>query len=518
MRNFCILFAMLLFSFCAKAQDVNWSEDIAPIIFNKCTECHRQGEIGPMPFTNYGEVAGYGSLIEFVTSSGYMPPWSPEPGYGELAGERILSSEEKQLISDWVDAGMPQGDLALQPPMPEFPEGSQVGVPDLILTMDEAYTHEGDLTDQYQVFVLETGLTEDRDIKAIEVRPGNNAIAHHAILGVDNSGQAAALAAEDEDYGYESFGGFGFNPVDPFLGAWVPGAAPVIYPNTIGKQLLAGSDLLVQMHYGPTSIDESDQTTVNIFFADEPVDRYVQTFPINPFDLDEPFVLPPNEVSTFHGQIEVPTDISLLGIAPHCHLLGKSWEVYATSPDLNDTIPLISIPDWDFNWQGFYTYEQIQHIPAGYTVHAIATYDNTASNPFNPSDPPQWSSWGEGTEDEMYLVYLSLIPYQPGDEDTVLSLNENLQGIQPIENRIYSAYPNPADDQVTVAFSLAQPGTVSLEVLDVKGQLTPVGTDTFMLPMGHHRRTFNVSQLAPGRYTIVLSHEGGRSVKSLVVR
>lgn len=509
---------MFSFTFCAKAQDVNWSEDIAPIIFNNCTECHRQGEIGPMPFTNYGEVAGYGSLVEFVTESHYMPPWTPEPGYGELAGERTLSSEEIQLISDWVDAGMPQGDPGLQPPLPEYPEGSQVGVPDLVLTMDEAYVHGGDLTDQYQVFVLETGLTQDRDIKAIEVRPENNAIAHHAILGVDITGQAAQLAAQDENYGYESFGGFGFSPIDPFLGAWVPGSAPVIYPSTIGKTLYAGSDLLMQMHYGPTSIDESDQTTVNVFFADEPIQRYVQTFPISPYDLDVPFVIPPNELTTFHGQIEMPTDVSLLGIAPHAHLLGKDWDVFATSPDLNDTIPLIRIPEWDFNWQGFYTYEHLQHIPAGYTIHAIATYDNTVENPFNPSDPPQWSSWGEGTEDEMYLVYLSLIPYLEGDEDTVLSLNENLEGIQPVENRIYSAFPNPADEQVTIAFSLAQPGKATIAVMDARGRLTSVFSETSSLPSGHHQRTLNVQDLSSGRYTVVLTTEAGRSVKSLLIR
>ncbi len=383
--------------------------------------------------------------------------------------------------------------------------------------MDEAYTHGGDLTDQYQVFVLETGLTEDRDIKAIEVRPGNNAIAHHAILGVDTTGQAASLAEQDEEYGYESFGGFGFNPTDPFLGAWVPGAAPVIYPSTIGKKLFADSDILIQMHYGPTSIDESDQTTVNVFFADEPIERLVQTFPITPTHLDQPFVIPPNEVTTFHGEIEVPTDISLLGVAPHCHLLGKDWDVYAVSPDQTDTIPLIRIPEWDFNWQGFYTYEQLQHIPAGYTVHAIASYDNTLNNPFNPSDPPQWSYWGEGTEDEMYLVYLSLIPYEEGDENTVLSLNENLDGIRPIENRIYSVFPNPADEQCKVAFSLATAEAVSLEVFNLTGKLVYISEVTNTLPAGHHQQTIDVSHLTAGRYTVVLTAGDSRSVQSLVI-
>ena len=174
------------------------------------------------------------------------------------------------------------------------------------------------------------------------------------------------------------------------------------------------------MHYGPSPIEESDLSEVNVFFSEVPIEREVITAIMGPQHLDAPFILPPNQVSSFHGTLPVNQDVSLINIAPHCHLIGASWLVYATSPNNQDTIPLISIPSWDFNWQGFFTFPHLTKIPQGYTLHGEATYDNTANNPFNPNDPPQWVSFGEGTEDEMFFVFMDLVPYQEGDEDVAL--------------------------------------------------------------------------------------------------
>ncbi|MGB1573944.1 MAG: hypothetical protein ACPG85_06655, partial [Flavobacteriales bacterium] len=380
----------------------------------------REGEIGPMPFTTYAEVAAYGEFIEYVTSIGYMPPWTPDPEYSHFVGEKVLTAEELETLSDWVSAGKPEGDPAANPGLPDFPSGSQIGEPDHVLTMAEPYVHDGDMTDEYRVFVLPTEFGEDASIRALEVMPGNHTIAHHAILGLDDSGQAAALDAGDPEPGYEGFGGFGFAALSSFFGAWVPGALPVDYPPGIGRSIPEGADLLVQMHYGPSAISESDQTEVNVFLTEEPIEREVTTAIMGPQHLDVPFILPPDQISSFHGTFPVAADVSLINIAPHCHLIGASWLVYATSPDNQDTIPLISIPEWDFNWQGFFTFPTLTKIPQGYTLHGEATYDNTASNPFNPNDPPAWVSFGEGTEDEMFFVFLDYVEYQEGDEDISL--------------------------------------------------------------------------------------------------
>ena len=411
-----LLSTLLGSSFVGQAQSVTFHADVAPIIYAHCTECHRVGEIGPMPLTTYDEVFVYGEFIEYVTATDYMPPWTPDDTYSHFVGERVLTDDEKATLSAWVAAGKPEGNPADNPGIPSFPDGSQIGTPDMVLPMAESYTHGGDMTDQYQVFVLPADPDNDLAIRALEVRPGNRTVSHHAILGLDVTGTAVNLDAQDPEPGYESFGGFGFSAESNFFGAWVPGALTLEYPPGIGRVIPAGADLLLQMHYGPSPIEETDLTEVNVFFAEEPIEREVETGIMGPQHLDQFFFLPANQERTFHGTMDVAADLSLLSVAPHCHLIGVSWEVYATSPNNQDTIPLISIPSWDFNWQGFFTFPTLTKIPAGYTLHGIASYDNTSANPFNPNDPPQNVTFGEGTTDEMFFVFFDYVLYEEGDE------------------------------------------------------------------------------------------------------
>ena len=432
--RFFFRYLLVLSPVLVQAQSVTYHADVAPIIFNHCTECHREGEIGPMPLTTFEEVFAYGEFIEYVTATDYMPPWTPDENVSHFVGERVLTLAEKQILSDWVAQGKPEGDPADNPGIPTFPEGSQIGTPDMVLSMPQAYDHGGDMTDQYQVFVLPADPNNDLSIRALEVRPGNRNVAHHAILGLDISGTAANLDAQDPDLGYESFGSFGFEAESNFFGGWVPGAMTVEYPPGIGRTVPAGADVLLQMHYGPSSIDESDQTEINVFFSQEPIEREVQTTSMGPQHLDQFFFLPANQVRTFHGTMDVAADVSLISIVPHCHLIGVSWDVFATSPNNQDTIPLISIPSWDFNWQGFFTFPSLTKIPSGYTLHGIASYDNTSANPFNPNSPPQNVTFGEGTTDEMFFVFFDYVLYEEGDEQISLEpaanagCNEDLDG------------------------------------------------------------------------------------------
>ncbi len=413
---------------------------------------------------------------------------------------------------------MPQGNPDLEPPLPIFPTGSQVGVPDLVLSMSQAYEHQGTNTDQYQIFVLPTGLTEDKDIEAIEVRADNKEICHHAILGVDTTGTAAELDAADPEYGYTQFGGFGFDPADDFLSAWVPGAAPIVYPTTIGKKLYAGSDLLVQMHYGPTPVEEMDQTEVNIFFSEDPIQRYIITYPISPTDVEEAFLIPPNQMKTFHGIVDVPIAISLLSIAPHAHLLGDSWEAYAVSPDALDTIPLISVPEYSFNWQGSYSYPNLLKIPAGYKIHCFGTYDNTAANELNPNDPPQWMWWGESTTDEMYLCYLQFVWYNNGDENiSQATLNEDDMMVYE-KTQLFPGYPNPAGDVFNVAYTLSAASRVSLSLYDAQGKRVMDAVTDAPRAQGKHRETLDIKALPAGIYMYQLNTGDTELSGQMVVR
>lgn len=510
--------SLLLLGICKLATaQVNYSEHIAPIIYNHCTKCHRDGEIGPMPLTNYSEVSANGSMIAYVTDIKYMPPWRPDNTYTHFIGENVLTDEEIDLIGSWVSNGMPQGNPDLEPDPPVFPTGSQVGVPDLIITMDEPYQHQGNNVDQYQIFVLPTSLTEDKDVSAIEVRADNKSICHHAILGLDTTGTAQGLDADDTEYGYTEFGGFGFDPVDPFFSAWVPGATPLVYPPTLGKKLYAGSDLLLQMHYGPSATPQTDQTSVNIFYADDPIQRYIITYPVSLQDLDVPFLIPPNEVKSFHGTVAVPFGVSLIGIAPHAHLLGKSYEVYAVSANQQDTINLIKIPEWNFNWQGLYAYPNPKHIPAGYTVHCIGTFDNTTNNPLNPNDPPQYVWWGESTSDEMYLCYLQFVFYQNGDENISLAVEDsNTNLIYPV-HQLFPSYPNPTNDKFTIGYSLGSPDKVDLVLYDSNGRLVKQILSGANRPPGRFKETISVDDLAPGIYIYQLRTKGFEQSARLII-
>jgi len=511
-----LILALLLPTHSLMAQ-VTFSEHIAPIVFDHCVSCHRAGEIGPMPLTTYSQVASLGSMVEYVTQIRYMPPWRPDPQYSSFRDENWLSDEQIGLISEWVNTGMPQGNPALMPPLPVFPEGSQIGEPDLVLTMEQPFTHLGNNSDMYQVFVIPTGLTQDRDVEAIEVRADNKNICHHAILGLDVSGTAQQLDAQSPEYGYTQFGGFGFNPQDPFFGAWVPGASPLEYPPSIGKKILADSDLLLQMHYGPSSINQTDQSSVNIFFSQNPIQRYVQTYAMMPQHLEQLFIIPPGQVKTFHGKFTTPINVSLIGVAPHAHLLGKSFESFATSPNNQDTIPLIRIPEWSFNWQGFYAYPGLKKVPAGYTIHYVGTYDNTSSNPFNPNNPPQYVSWGEGTSDEMYLCFIQYVPYLPGDEDISLSAESDTHMMVYPKTQFFPSYPNPAADQITVGFSLASAERVSLVLMDGQGREVKRILNQVSRSSGRYTQTIDLDGLASGPYLCQLITTSGIYTQRIVI-
>ena len=224
-----ILFFFLITNFIIGQTFVEVSE----IIYNKCASCHRSGESGPMSFTNYSEVVSMGSMIEYVTQSGYMPPWPPDQGYSSLLDEHFLTDEEKQVISDWVLNGMPQGDPMQEAEMPAFSEGSAIGEPDYVFELEEEYFIEGNNLDDYRVFVFQTNFTEDTYIKAIEFRPDNREAVHHALMMADVTGTGALQDAESpEILGYEAFGGFNLEGVSPneyvFLGGYAPGMNPIV--------------------------------------------------------------------------------------------------------------------------------------------------------------------------------------------------------------------------------------------------------------------------------------------------
>jgi hypothetical protein len=522
-KIFTVLIAFVLISQSGSAQNLTFAEHIAPIIYEHCTSCHRSGEIAPFPLTNYQEVADWGSMIQYVTQIGYMPPWKPDPNYRTYQRENYLSADEKQKISDWVDQGMPEGNPALTPNPPVFPSGSQVGVPDLVVSFSQSYLHQGNNQDEYRYFVIPTGLTEDKNIRAMEFRPGNKQIVHHALIWEDTTGAAAAADAATPEYGYTGGQGSAADLNQVQLPGYVPGQSPIIFSQGITQRLHAGADLKIQMHYAPTAADESDSSSINIFFETGQANRLLQGYIMTPLGstlVNGPFVMPPNQTREFHGVFNVPFAVSLYGIAPHCHKLGTHWTVYAVTPQ-NDTINLIKINDWDFNWQGAYQFKQLLKIPAGSVLHAFAGYDNTTNNPSNPNNPPQTVTWGEGTSDEMFYLPFLYLPYQAGDENIIFE-EENPVGITPnvisTKNKLYPIFPSPAHDVSRYGFTLETAGTVEISLLSLDGKLVskPVSA-RFHLP-GYHINDLDLSQVPSGVYLLEMNKDGERQCQKLVVQ
>ena len=489
----------------SQAQSVNWATDVAPILYEHCVGCHRDGGIGHFSLIGYGNAFSKRYSIQDKTGSRQMPPWKPDPAYRHYTHENRLTDAEIQRISDWVDAGAPSGDLGQAPPDPEFSQGSSVGEPDHVVSTP-FYTVTA-TEDEYRCFVIPNGLTQASFLRGLEAIPGNHQMVHHILIYEDTTGQAQVLDSQTPEAGYVNFGGPGVNGAR-LVGAWVPGAQTVLLPPFMGVKLTPGADLIVQMHYPAGVTGMSDVTTLNFFFT--PTNQNIRAVTLapllnhSPFSLQNwPLSIPANTTKNYHATFNVPITGSVISVAPHMHLIGRSITSFAVTPQ-GDTLPFIRINDWDFHWQGSYTFQKVQRVPASSKLHAYATYDNTTDNPHQPSDPPQNVVQGEATTDEMMLVYFAYMAYQPGDENIVLDSVLLSTGVPEIADnqsvRNMSVFPNPVRDVLNVQFDLVEKTEPDFRIVDATGKIVHSVHDTGVLAPGTHRKQFNIGFLPPGPY------------------
>lgn len=419
--------ALLLFSLPLCADSVTFSKDIAPILFQYCAPCHRPHEIGPFSLLTYQDARKRAAQIVRLTQRRYMPPWPPEPGHGDFAGARRLTEEQIALLARWVESGTPEGDPAALPPLPRFTEGWQLGQPDLVLHMSQPYQLAADGADVFRNFVIPVSLKETKYIRAMELRPGDKRVVHHANLIVDRS---RLLRRRDGQDGQPGFAGMDvetevsgeFDPDSHFL-FWKPGSPPEEEPADMAWKLDAGSDLIVNLHLRPSGKPETVQVAVGLYFADHPPTRFPMLLQL---EHDGAIDIPPGAaqfVVTDH--LKLPVDVDLLAIYPHAHYLGKQVEAWAELPG-GGRRSLLRINDWDINWQATYTYRQPVALPAGTTVAMRISYDNTAQNPRNPSSPPKRVRSGNRSEDEMGHVWLQVLPKRDDGDDPRLLLQQAL--------------------------------------------------------------------------------------------
>ena len=383
------------------ARATTYATDIAPILDKNCVSCHRPGQVAPFSLIGYDNAKKWASTIVAVTKTKRMPPWKAVQGFGEFLDENRLSNEQIEAISNWEKAGMPRGDKALEPKPRTFSSEWAIGAPDLIVSANKPFKIGAEGNDVYRNFVIPTNFKETRWVSGIDVRPGNPKVVHHVIAFLDDKDRAKRQEdnTKDGQEGYSSWGGgVGFEP-DGSFGGWAPGVRARKSNGETAFELKPGTTIVMQVHYHKSGKPEEDQTKLGLYFAKEKPKQVLKlAWLANPL-----FKLKAGEKDQkVELNITLPADITLHGVMPHMHMLGRSMKATATLPD-GKLVPLIYIDDWDFNWQLTYAYKQPIRLPKGTKIYIEAVYDNSAENPRNPHSPPKQITWGEQTTDEMML-------------------------------------------------------------------------------------------------------------------
>ena len=372
----------------AQAPDVTFAKDVASILQEKCEACHRTGQMAPMSLTTYAEVRPWARAIRTKVVAGDMPPWhmSKTTGIQKFVNDISLTTEQIDTIVRWVDAGAPLGDPDDLPPTREWPSGERWRVgsllgrdPDLIVT-STPWTQPAEGQDQWWQPVVDSGMTEDRWIKAVEVRPTieGRRIVHH--------GNSA-------------------------LAEFAVGKAGEIYPDDTGRLLKAGEKVRFDIHYHSVGEEITDYLSIGVwFYPKDVVPKYVvKHSPMGVFQAMDTFDLPPHTVTKHHAFIPLETATRILSYQPHMHVRGKSMSLEAIYP--TGRVEMLSyVENFNFNWHVNYVYanDVAPLLPAGTMIKLTAWHDNTAGNRANP-DPTQWVGWGQRSYDDMYHAHVRYI-------------------------------------------------------------------------------------------------------------
>jgi hypothetical protein len=391
---------------------VTFNRQIAPIIYQNCSSCHRPGEAAPFSFLSYNDVVKKANTIAKVITSHIMPPWKAEPASYPYRDERRLTTEQIALIQTWVKNGMPEGDAADKIEPPKFASGWQLGEPDLIVEMPAAYHVPADGPDIYRNIAVPLGLTEDKWITAIDMRPSARSVVHHVLYSADPHGLAHERAQQGNEPG---FSGMRTGASIP-LGGWAVGAQPHFFPEGLALKVPKGSDLVIQYHFHPTGKPEAEKSVIGLYFAKKPPTRTLTGIQMPPhYSLFSGLDIPAGEKDfVIRDSYTLPIAMDGVGVSAHAHYIAKQLKMTATLPN-GEVKTLLWIKDWDFAWQDKYYFQQFVPLPAGTRLDAEIHWDNSADNPRNPASPPVRVQWGEETKDEMGSISLIAVPHDESD-------------------------------------------------------------------------------------------------------
>jgi Secretion system C-terminal sorting domain/Copper type II ascorbate-dependent monooxygenase, C-terminal domain len=511
-----LLLTGLYFGHQAQAQTFN--QDIAPIMFSKCTSCHNpNGANSGRPFTNYLEVSGSSHSIASYVGAGLMPPWPPDTTYNTFLHqhERTLTEVEKNKIMQWVTNGVPEG-TGTAPVCPSYTTSNRLaGKADLVVGTGLVKSNASPSnTNPYNCFVIPAGLTEGRWLRAVEIVPGDLKVVHHVVVTVDTNGTATS----------DMSGACNNQPGQFGIAGWSSGAAPVVYPSKAplkaGQWIPKKSAIVLQMHYAPGSDGMNDSTKVRLYFYDKDSvagirqvnDQVVLQywgFPGGGIPANKGLWLTANPGFGAPGP-PANTDISILAVNPHSHFVCTKIINYAFSG--SDTIPLVRMNNWRYHWQGYYYYPKPVKVPSSHKLQSKHYYDNRASNTELLTDPTQAVSFGTKTTDEMLFDDFVWMTYKTGDEnidlaaisakDTIYSnglkpkpyekalsvvttLSVGIESYTDILNLI-DISPNPATDKISI--SIGKPSVYVGRIFNITGQNvlnTEIFTDKLNIDLQH---------------------------------
>ena len=382
------------------ARQVTFTKDVAPIVEKSCQNCHRPGSIGPFSLMTYEDARPWARSIKDRVSRRQMPPWHVDKTVGihKFKDDPSLTDAEIQTIVAWVDGGAPKGDPADMPAARTFDDSDRwhIGKPDLIVSMPKEFTVKPEQADWWGNFYADSGLTEDRYIKAVEAKPSPGAarVVHHAV-------QTLVY-----DEGATDPGGV--------LVEYAVGKNGDVFPDGAGKLMKAGAKVRFNMHYHAIGQPVTDRTSVGIvFYPKGYVPKHVIRTLLSPNqdDLDIPAGASDVRSDAYY---KMERNARLIGFMPHMHNRGKKQCLEAIYPDMH--VEQLNCVNYDFNWQIVYNYadDVAPLLPMGTIMHVISWHDNSVANKYNP-DPRNWVGFGNRTTDDMSRHWLTF--YYMSDEE-----------------------------------------------------------------------------------------------------
>ncbi len=368
--------------------NISYHDTIAPILEERCVECHQVGGIGPWAMTSYDMIKGFSPMIREVIRTDRMPPWHSDPNIGSFLHDRSLTSNEIKTLVHWIEAGSPRGEGydPLADPRESLPDWP-LGVPDLILTVPSFDVPATGVVDYQRPYVVNP-LEEGKWLRASTVKVGSRESVHHVLTGylkrIPKSGQSNEVR-------------WGAS-----VGGYAVGAESMIAREGLGTYIPAGGAIGLQMHYTPFGREVTDTTQIGLYFYDKRPPRMLRNSVIMDFSIE----IPPEKAN--HAEtayLEFPKDAELFYAFPHAHYRGQSSTLAIRYPDGREEM-ILSLPKYDFNWQRAYEFKDPIKIPAGAKLIARYTYDNSTQNAANP-DPSKKIVWGDQSFEEMLYTAIS---------------------------------------------------------------------------------------------------------------